>query len=210
MAYQDDTRKHPDLSVLAVADDEAMRSTIDAALHNAIGVRPAAAVHSARVADAIDEHRPDGVVAIADPHHLATIVKLIRACFFDAGSVITMEEERHAVVVAFRLPATSDGIAGCMQRLTPYLKTIAAAHINGNVAIVVDERDHELLALLTVREREILTLTAGGMTAKQTARQLNRSVSTVSRHVANIMRKLQRHDRVALSLFAVRTGLIKP
>jgi DNA-binding NarL/FixJ family response regulator len=114
------------------------------------------------------------------------------------------------VVVAFRLPATSDGIAGCMQRLTPYLKTIAAAHINGNVAIVVDERDHELLALLTVREREILTLTAGGMTAKQTTRQLNRSVSTVSRHVANIMRKLQRHDRVALSLFAVRTGLIKP
>jgi DNA-binding NarL/FixJ family response regulator len=189
------------LTVFAVADNAAMLVIIHTLLGKVIGVNTVAAMHTDQLAAAIDKQRPDGVVAVAGTDGFPAIVELIHARFSAANSVITVEEDSHGVIAAFKTTALTDGIAGCLQHLSPYLKALATTNVE-------DEHDLQRLALLTEREREILTLTGGGMSAKQTARHLSRSVSTISRHVANIMRKLQLHDRVTLSLFAVRVGLV--
>ncbi len=63
---------------------------------------------------------------------------------------------------------------------------------------------------LTEREREVLTLIAEGDTTQGIALALNISVKTVERHRANIMEKLNLHNRVELTKYAIRKGLIEP
>ncbi len=61
---------------------------------------------------------------------------------------------------------------------------------------------------LTTREREVLKLVAEGYTNKEIAGLLGISVKTVENHRANIMRKLDLHDRTDLARYAVRIGLV--
>jgi two-component system response regulator NreC len=63
--------------------------------------------------------------------------------------------------------------------------------------------------LLSDREREILVLLAEGHTLKDIAAQLNLSVKTVDAHKANLMRKLDLHDRVELIRYAIRKRLVE-
>jgi DNA-binding NarL/FixJ family response regulator len=60
---------------------------------------------------------------------------------------------------------------------------------------------------LTPRELEILKYVARGLAKKQIASTMHISVKTVDRHCANLMAKLDIHDRVALARFAIREGL---
>jgi len=64
--------------------------------------------------------------------------------------------------------------------------------------------------LLTRREREIVTLIAESYTGKEIAEQLVISEKTVERHRGNILLKLGLRDRVALTRYAIRRGLIEP
>lgn len=64
--------------------------------------------------------------------------------------------------------------------------------------------------VLTPREDEVVTLIAEGRTGREIARILVISPKTVERHRANAMEKLGFHDRVQLTRFAIRTGLIEP
>jgi DNA-binding NarL/FixJ family response regulator len=61
---------------------------------------------------------------------------------------------------------------------------------------------------LTVREREVLTYIAEGLTNREIADTLVISVKTVDRHRENIMRKLNLHSRVELVKYAIEKGLI--
>lgn len=60
---------------------------------------------------------------------------------------------------------------------------------------------------LTSRELEILRYIARGMTKKEIASTMHISVKTVETHSANLMNKLQIHDRVQLARYAIREGL---
>ena len=60
---------------------------------------------------------------------------------------------------------------------------------------------------LTEREVEVLRYVARGLAKKEIARTMHISVKTVDRHSANIMNKLEIHDRVELARFAIREGL---
>ncbi len=62
---------------------------------------------------------------------------------------------------------------------------------------------------LTDRELEVLTLVAEGMTNRQIALKLNISIKTVQTHRANLMDKLNLHDRTELVRYAIRRGLIE-
>jgi DNA-binding CsgD family transcriptional regulator len=62
--------------------------------------------------------------------------------------------------------------------------------------------------LLSGREREVLTLIAGGLSDREIAQQLVLSEHTVHRHVANIRHKLGRGSRAAAVAEAARLGLI--
>ncbi len=60
---------------------------------------------------------------------------------------------------------------------------------------------------LTERETEILKLVAKGLSYKQIAERLVLSHRTVQNHVQNTLRKLQLHNRVQLTRWAIEQGL---
>ena len=63
---------------------------------------------------------------------------------------------------------------------------------------------------LSPREQEVVKLVAEGLTNKQIAETLVISEKTVERHRANILEKLGMRDRVELTRYAIRQGLIEP
>jgi DNA-binding NarL/FixJ family response regulator len=63
---------------------------------------------------------------------------------------------------------------------------------------------------LTPRESEIVKLVAEGHTSREIATTLVISEKTVERHRANVLEKLGMRDRVALTRYAIRTGLVEP
>ena len=62
---------------------------------------------------------------------------------------------------------------------------------------------------LTAREQEVVKLIAEGYSTKQIAEALVISEKTVERHRANILEKLGMHDRVELTRYAIRRGLVE-
>ncbi|MDG4789103.1 response regulator transcription factor [Micromonospora sp. WMMD1102] len=65
-------------------------------------------------------------------------------------------------------------------------------------------------SILTPREEEIIKLIAEGNSAKEIAEALVISVKTVDRHRANILAKLGMRDRIDLTRYAIRAGLVEP
>ena len=63
---------------------------------------------------------------------------------------------------------------------------------------------------LTPRESEILKLIAEGHSGREIAEQLFISQKTVDRHRSNILDKLGMRDRVDLTRYAIRRGLVEP
>jgi len=63
---------------------------------------------------------------------------------------------------------------------------------------------------LTPRESEVEKLVAEGMTTREIADALFISPKTVERHRANVLEKLGMRDRVDLTRYAIRRGLVEP
>ena len=63
---------------------------------------------------------------------------------------------------------------------------------------------------LSAREQEVVKLIAEGYSSKQIADALVISEKTVERHRANVLEKLGMHDRVELTRYAIRRGLVEP
>jgi DNA-binding CsgD family transcriptional regulator len=61
---------------------------------------------------------------------------------------------------------------------------------------------------LTAREREVLTLLAEGLSVKEVAVRLDRSVKTAAVHTYNLMHKLGVHNRAALVRYAIAHHLV--
>ena len=70
-----------------------------------------------------------------------------------------------------------------------------------------DEHDFDPL---TPRELEVLKLIAEAHSSKEIAELLVISIKTVERHRANILEKLGMRDRVELTRYAIRRGLVEP
>ena len=63
--------------------------------------------------------------------------------------------------------------------------------------------------ILTSREREVLVLTADGLTAPEIAEHLQLGVATVRSHLQNVYEKLGVSDRAAAVAQGIRTGLME-
>jgi DNA-binding NarL/FixJ family response regulator len=63
---------------------------------------------------------------------------------------------------------------------------------------------------LTTREQEVVKLIAESYSTRQIADALVISEKTVDRHRTNILEKLGMHDRVELTRYAIRRGLVEP
>jgi DNA-binding NarL/FixJ family response regulator len=73
----------------------------------------------------------------------------------------------------------------------------------------VVERGSEDFEVLTPRELQVLKLIAEAYSSKEIAKELVISVKTVERHRQNILDKLGMSDRVELTRYAIRRGLIQ-
>jgi len=71
-------------------------------------------------------------------------------------------------------------------------------------------RGEEQFDVLTPRELEVLKLIAEAYTSKEISKELWISIKTVERHRQNILDKLGMRDRVELTRYAIRRGLIQP
>ena len=107
--------------------------------------------------------------------------------------------------------ADDDIVAACRaaMRGEPFLYPSAVSALIRDVISRADERS-EQLELLTPRELEVLKLIAEGDTSKEIAATLVLSIKTVESHRANILSKLGMRDRVDLTRYAIRRGLIEP
>jgi DNA-binding NarL/FixJ family response regulator len=72
-----------------------------------------------------------------------------------------------------------------------------------------DQRGNDF-DLLTPRALEVLKLIAEGHTSREIAAMLVISIKTVDRHRTNMLEKLGMRDRVELTRYAIRRGLIEP
>jgi DNA-binding NarL/FixJ family response regulator len=106
-------------------------------------------------------------------------------------------------------------------QLTEAIRTVAAGESMLSPAITTrliqdylrtspDTERASLLAVLSGREREVVTLVARGMSNAEIAEALFLSPTTVKTHIARILAKLDLRDRVQIAVFAYESGLIRP
>jgi DNA-binding NarL/FixJ family response regulator len=87
-------------------------------------------------------------------------------------------------------------------------KTYLAAEVRAAIdGLATDPAHRTPLERLSVREREVLHMTAGGATSSAIARRLSLSPKTVETYRSRIMRKLGLQDRTALIHFAIEHAL---
>jgi DNA-binding NarL/FixJ family response regulator len=79
--------------------------------------------------------------------------------------------------------------------LAPYAERLAARAAGSGVPV-------------TPREREVLARIGAGQTNKAIAKALRLSVKTVEKHRSNLMRKLKLHNSAAVTVYALRHGLL--
>ena len=111
------------------------------------------------------------------------------------------------------------GAAGFVGKLRPWSVVLEAVdkvaeggkYFDPSVAAVVPTEGPGRLddwRKLTPREREVAQLIAEGKSTKEIASLLGRSAKTVDKHRTSMMEKLQLHDAVGVTRYAIRAGII--
>jgi DNA-binding NarL/FixJ family response regulator len=118
-----------------------------------------------------------------------------------ASGFLVKDTEPTELLRAVRAVAAGDALLSpsVTRRLIEAFATTA-----GEASAVVD------LELLTNREREVMTLVAGGLSNDEIAEQLFVSTATAKTHVNRAMTKLGARDRAQLVVFAYESGLVRP
>jgi DNA-binding NarL/FixJ family response regulator len=99
----------------------------------------------------------------------------------------------------------ADGEALLSPRITSKLVADFASREERTRAV-----DDAALAVLTDREREVLTLAGKGRSNAEIAEELFVSMATAKTHVSRVLTKLHARDRAQLVVIAYETGLITP
>lgn len=116
-----------------------------------------------------------------------------------AWGYVTKTEQADTVIKAIR--DVTSGFAY-------FSPAVQARLVMGPKGPKLAQENQSLLGTLTEREREVLCYVARGMTKKDMAETMCVSVKTVDYHCTNVMDKLKIHDRVELTRFAIREGLV--
>ncbi|MGW0903566.1 response regulator [Streptomyces sp. NPDC002853] len=108
--------------------------------------------------------------------------------------------------------ADRDLVAACRaaMRDEPFLYPGAVTALIRNYLDRVRQGEEPPDQVLTAREEEVLKLVAEGHSSKEIAEMLFISIKTVHRHRANLLHKLGLRNRLELTRYAIRAGLIEP
>ncbi|GGS10656.1 DNA-binding response regulator [Streptomyces humidus] len=107
--------------------------------------------------------------------------------------------------------ADRDLVAACRaaMRDEPFLYPGAVTALIRNYLDRVRHGEEPPEQVLTAREEEVLKLVAEGHSSKEIAEILFISIKTVQRHRENLLHKLGLRDRLELTRYAIRAGLIE-
>jgi DNA-binding NarL/FixJ family response regulator len=133
--------------------------------------------------------------------------------------ILTMHDSEAYLFEALRVGATGFVLKSAVDRdlveaCRAVLRGESWIHPGGVSALIKSHRRQDEQPRpaepLTPREAEVVKLIAEGHTTKEIAETLVISPKTVERHRANILEKLELRDRVDLTRWAIRRGLVEP
>jgi DNA-binding NarL/FixJ family response regulator len=189
----------PDLEVVGEAEDGA--EAVERALNEDVHL----------VILDVSMPRMTGIQAAAELHKRKPELRLLMLSMYDSEQFLFEALKAGASGYVLKSSADEDIVEACRatMRGESYLYHSAVT------SLVRDYVDHggyddEHFDVLTPRELEVLKLIAEAQTSKEIAQQLVISIKTVERHRQNILDKLGMRDRVELTRYAIRRGLIQP
>jgi DNA-binding NarL/FixJ family response regulator len=189
----------PDMEVVAEAEDGA--EAVDKALKED--------VHLA-ILD-VSMPRMTGIQAAAELHNRKPELKTLMLSMHDSEQFLFEALKAGASGYVLKSGADTDIVDAvrAAMRGDSYLYPSAVTTL---VRDYVDRggKGDEQFDVLTPRELEVLKLIAEANTSKEIADKLFISIKTVDRHRQNILEKLGMRDRVELTRYAIRRGLIQP
>ena len=171
------------------------------------GLRPAVVVldidmpglNSFEAAQAIRDRHPEVRVAFLSAYFQDRYIE--QALAAEAAAYVTKGEPFAAIADAIRAVARGE--------------VYFSPDVQGRLVIDADgvrlaRPGTTRAAQLTAREVEVLRHLARGLSVKEIALALHVAARTVDRHKENLMSKLDIHDRVELTRFAIREGFVEP
>ena len=188
----------PDLEVVAEAEDgaEAVRTALAEDVHVAI----------------LDVSMPrmTGIQAAEELHKRKPELKLLMLSMYDSEQFLFESLRAGASGYVLKSDADQD-IVEAVRRTMRGQSFLYPSAVSTLVRDYVERGrpDEEQLDILTPRELQVLKLIAEAHTSKEIANELVISVKTVERHRQNILDKLGMSDRVELTRYAIRRGLIQ-
>jgi len=152
---------------------------------------------------------PDGVQVTTEIIALHPVAKVL---------ILSASGEQNDVLAAVKAGATGYLVKSASRdELLEAVRRVAVGDpvfTPGLAGLVLGEFQHSAATevrgdkpMLTDRETEILKLVAKGLSYRQIADRLVLSHRTVQNHVQNTLRKLQMHNRVELTRYAIEQGL---
>jgi DNA-binding NarL/FixJ family response regulator len=188
----------PDLEVVAEAEDgaEAVEKALKEDVHLAI----------------LDVSMPrmTGIQAAAELHKRKPELKTLMLSMHDSEQFLFEALKAGASGYVLKSGADTDIVDAvrAAMRGDSYLYPSAVTSLVRDY-VERGDRDGEEFDVLTPRELEVLKLIAEAYTSQQIADALFISIKTVDRHRQNILEKLGMRDRVELTRYAIKRGLIQ-
>ena len=188
-----------DMEVVAEAEDgaEAVKKALAEDVHVAILDVSMPKTTGIQAADELNKRKPE--------------LKLLMLSMYDSEQFLF--ESLRAGASGYVLKSEADhDIVEAVRRTMRGQSFLYPSAISTLVKDFVDRGrpDEEKFDILTPRELQVLKLIAEAYTSKEIAKELVISVKTVERHRQNILDKLGMSDRVELTRYAIRRGLIQP
>jgi DNA-binding NarL/FixJ family response regulator len=153
--------------------------------------------------------RMTGIQAAAELARRRPEIRLLMLSMHDSEQYLFEALRAGASGYVLKSGADEDIVNACRATLRGESFLYPSA-VNTLVRDYVERGAEERPEILTPRELEVLKLIAEGCTSKEIADRLVISVKTVERHRQNILDKLGLRDRVQLTRYAIRRGLIEP
>ncbi len=188
----------PDLEVVAEAGDgaEAVEHALRTDIHLAVLDVSMPKLTGLQAAREIGRQRPDVRILMLSMHDNEEY--LFEALAVGASGYVLKSAVDQDLVGACRAALRGE----------PFLYPAAVtALIRTHLERRRDEPEHDPLS---PREQEVVKLIAEGFSGREIAELLQISPRTVERHRANLLEKLGLQDRVEVTRYAIRRGLIEP
>ena len=155
--------------------------------------------------------RLTGIQAAAELHRRKPEVKIVMLSMHDSEQILFEALKAGASGYVLKSGADTD-IVDAVRAAMRGESFLYPSAVSTLVRDYVERGGHgeQEFDVLTPRELEVLKLIAEAHTSKEIASVLFISIKTVERHRQNILDKLGMRDRVELTRYAIRRGLIQP